>query len=309
MGLGPWPSSAGPSDGAHALRHFGHHRHQELERPHREERERRRVRSAAGSRPSTAAAPLRGDSRSSGGDPGARGTVGGGNGGGAVRANSEDRGARRRPATAEAAAAPQGHAVVQSHHHTARPPTPKIPLPANAGSRVANAPPTPSGLSSRDGPEAVIFLDVDGVLHPLYGFELFNGTCCSLLSLIVRATGASIVLSSAWRTQARSYDTVNQVLKQLRLPPIIARTKDLSSISRKLVPREFEICEWLDRHPGVRKWIAIDDMDLQSAPNEAASRMRGHFVHTNPCTGLTQATAELAIKLMKRQDSAHGPRR
>lgn len=158
--------------------------------------------------------------------------------------------------------------------------------------------------SSSRGPEAVIFLDVDGVLHSLYGNEMFTPSCCSLLVQIVRSTGASIVLSSAWRTQARSYDMVNQILRQLKLASVIDKTKDLSAAARRIVPREFEICEWLDRHPGVRRWIAIDDMDLHTGPNEAATRLRGHFVHTNPRIGLTKANAELAVKLMQRQGGA-----
>lgn len=51
--------------------------------------------------------------------------------------------------------------------------------------------------------------------------------------------------------------------------------------------REAEICEWLDRHPSVGTWIAIDDMDLLSSDSEHARRLRGHVVHTNADTGLT----------------------
>jgi len=160
--------------------------------------------------------------------------------------------------------------------------------------------------SARRGkvPEAVIFLDIDGVLHSLYGTDLFRESCCNLFEQIVRATGAIIVLSSTWRTQARSVAMVNALLKRLRLQPIYDRTKDLSASLRRHVPREVEVCEWLDRHPEVSRWIAIDDMDLQGDSTEAAARMRGHFVRTNSNTGLVPLNAEQALRLMQAQEKA-----
>lgn len=144
--------------------------------------------------------------------------------------------------------------------------------------------------------DTVIFLDVDGVLHSLYGDDLFRETCCSLLERIVRSTGAAIVLSSTWRTEPGKVAVINSVLMQKRLAPVADSTEDLSG------PREAEICEWLDRHPAVRRWIAIDDMDL-GAPGTSAHtlRMRGHFVRTNSDTGLTPQDADLAIRLLLAQ--------
>mmetsp|Transcript_21199 Transcript_21199/g.53550 ORF Transcript_21199/g.53550 Transcript_21199/m.53550 type:complete len:141 (-) Transcript_21199:262-684(-) len=117
----------------------------------------------------------------------------------------------------------------------------------------------------------------------------------------MQTTGARIVLSSTWRTQAKSFAMVDQLLKQLRLAPIYDRTKDLTKHMRRHIPREVEVCEWLDRHPGVLRWIAIDDMDLAAGPSKEASRLRGHFVHTSSNVGLTKKDAELAVNLMNRQ--------
>lgn len=59
-----------------------------------------------------------------------------------------------------------------------------------------------------EAPRPVVFLDVDGVLHPLVvGFRdgrlaeahLFAQGCMLLLKRIVDATGAELVLSSSWR--------------------------------------------------------------------------------------------------------------
>ena len=62
--------------------------------------------------------------------------------------------------------------------------------------------------SPMEAPRPVVFLDVDGVLHPLVvGFKdgrlgeehLFAPGCMRLLKRIVDETGAELVLSSSWR--------------------------------------------------------------------------------------------------------------
>jgi len=157
---------------------------------------------------------------------------------------------------------------------------------------------TPSSAPSL---ETVIFLDVDGVLHSLYGEDLFRDDCCSLLKSIVQATGASLVLSSTWRTELGKIAMLNAVLRKWNLAPVVDQTKELD------FTREFEICEWLDRHPQVGRWIALDDMDLQAGPTLYAARMRGHFVRTSPHTGLTARDAELAIQSLTSQSVARTP--
>lgn len=189
------------------------------------------------------------------------------------------------------------------------PVAPMHPPQTETSRRGNSAPSRGNQLRSSDEVNAVIFLDIDGVVHSLYGQDIFKESCLLLLEKIVRGTGASIVLSSTWRTQAKSYAMVNTMLRQRRLPEIIDRTRDLSAELQRYIPREVEICEWLDRHPEVTRWIAIDDMDLQSDTTEWAQRMRGHFVHTNPNTGLVPADAEQALRLMvpRRHTAAAAP--
>mmetsp|Transcript_13339 Transcript_13339/g.31245 ORF Transcript_13339/g.31245 Transcript_13339/m.31245 type:complete len:184 (-) Transcript_13339:70-621(-) len=165
------------------------------------------------------------------------------------------------------------------------------------------------GMGSVSTPEVVVFLDVDGVLHSAKGDQdLFQPHCCSYLRRIVEETGASIVLSSAWRLYYGTLFKVNEVLMRLRLPPAVGVTADFGGR-----PREEEICQWLDEHPGVKSWIAIDDMPLdrgQSQPflrwyvpsSPASARMVGHFVKTVPEVGLTEGDVSLAISLLKQQD-------
>jgi len=150
-------------------------------------------------------------------------------------------------------------------------------------------------------PETVIFLDIDGVLHSLHGEDLFRDTCCANLAYVVRATGASIVLSSSWRVDPEKIAVINSVLIQRGLAPIIDRTLELDT-------RQAEICEWLDRHPGVARWIAIDDLDLHSdpywggpPPTPYSLRLRGHFVRTDSEEGLTPQGAEMAVHMLLAQ--------
>merc|ERR1712227_1164890 len=104
--------------------------------------------------------------------------------------------------------------------------------------------------------------------------------------------GAAIVLSSSWRTDAGKVAMLNGLLQQRRIDPIYDCTLELDG------PREAEICDWLDRHPGVTSWIAVDDMDLTPAGSPFLARMQGHVVQTSSNTGLTTQDAELCIRLL-----------
>mmetsp|Transcript_152859 Transcript_152859/g.488396 ORF Transcript_152859/g.488396 Transcript_152859/m.488396 type:complete len:686 (-) Transcript_152859:198-2255(-) len=141
--------------------------------------------------------------------------------------------------------------------------------------------------------DAVVFLDVDGVLHSLFGDDLFVESCCAAFESVIRRTGASIVLSSTWRLEQAKVAMLNGVLQQRGISPVMDCTKELNT------PREMEICEWLDRHPEVAHWVAIDDMDLEIRNSVHAWSMRGHFVRTDCDIGLTAALAEQAMAMLQ----------
>jgi len=150
-------------------------------------------------------------------------------------------------------------------------------------------------------PAIVVFLDVDGVLHSLYGEEIFRESCCRLLQQLLLATGAAIVLSSSWREDPGKVALLNEMLRSRRLMPVHDCTRVLNG------PREEEICEWLRRHPEARRWVAIDDLDLQSRGTEHARRMHGHFVQTCKHIGLTSRDVELAKAILLRDvERSHG---
>ena len=62
----------------------------------------------------------------------------------------------------------------------------------------------------------VIFLDVDGVLHPYHSRpnQQFRAHCMRRLKAIIDTTGAKIVLSTSWRRTARATAAVNLQLKR-----------------------------------------------------------------------------------------------
>lgn len=156
----------------------------------------------------------------------------------------------------------------------------------------------------------IVFLDIDGVLHSLYGNDLFRPTCMAHLDRILRTSGASIVLSSTWRTVPRSYAMVNEQLRSRGHQIILDVTKDFNpkgDTGRDYVPREVEICEWLDRHPQVQRWIAIDDMQLMNPETKEGQRMRGHFVRTDCNVGLTSKHVDLALRLLGMDPNAKAP--
>jgi len=140
----------------------------------------------------------------------------------------------------------------------------------------------------------VIFLDVDGVLHPETGHKIFNESSCRLLAWIVKTTGASLVVSSTWRKKAEKMESLAKILQVLEVPPVVGTTPDFGS----LLKRDAEICAWLDQHPGVEQWIAIDDMNLVAFGTPHAERLKGHFVNTRTDLGLQQEDAEAAVRLL-----------
>jgi len=165
----------------------------------------------------------------------------------------------------------------------------------------------------------VIFLDVDGVCHPvkpsghaLYASmdalvarceaeaELpedatastvegeFISECMGALAKCVHSTSARIVLSSTWRETAPQRRAVEA---QLKAHGVVERmcgcTPRLTSLEGGRVA---EILQWVDLHNPAR-WVALDDMDLSKLP-------AGHFVHIDPAKGLTGRDAARVEELL-----------
>jgi len=107
----------------------------------------------------------------------------------------------------------------------------------------------------------------------------WNKISLALLRLVLKITGAKIVLSSDWKNggfdrmkdfftihgletyyidNTKNYDKIDEsfIKEQWQCH------KDIHGEKTYLDQRSIEILEWLHRNPDVKKWVAIDDMKL-----------------------------------------------
>ena len=107
----------------------------------------------------------------------------------------------------------------------------------------------------------IIFLDVDGVLNCRNTFAystspfVLEPNFIKRLKLIIKKTGAKVVLSSVWRKWPEGRELLKQHFHY------IDETIILDAI------RGEEIKEWLSRHPRVEKYAILDD-DSDMLPNQ-----------------------------------------
>lgn len=150
-------------------------------------------------------------------------------------------------------------------------------------------------IASR-GKHKVLFLDVDGVLHPAGGPEVFAANCVHQLQRIVRETGAEVVLSTSWRVVPDYKDALVAHMGKWGLDRPIDSTP-VSPPSMQSKPpsasvRAVEIVSWLNsnsHHVDFPRWVAIDDLDM-------STQLDPHMVVTDKNVGLTVQHAEVAIR-------------
>ncbi|MDB5807634.1 MAG: uncharacterized protein JWN73_4956 [Betaproteobacteria bacterium] len=130
----------------------------------------------------------------------------------------------------------------------------------------------------------ILFLDFDGVLHPVGGVpERQRMGKLPLLEALLREPGlegVGIVISSTWRV----IHTAAQ-LRSLFAPDMRERVLGCTpQLEQHRTPhRRYEdISAWLRAHPAIREWVALDD-DFHGFAPEAHART----VFTNSDTGLT----------------------
>lgn len=143
-------------------------------------------------------------------------------------------------------------------------------------------------------PGVVLFLDVDGVLHPAqckFIRQQFRPACLKLLIQIIQATGAEIVLSTAWRLHKEARDILAEKLKEYGLPVFVGRTANIDQFHRSR-----EILAWVRKYKP-SAWVAVDDWPLLQETDE----MMGHFVNSRPRTGMEPDKAEQIIALFREQ--------
>lgn len=161
----------------------------------------------------------------------------------------------------------------------------------------------PSLPFARTGVPPIVFLDVDGVLHPTHGETFFDSICMQYLRAIIECTGAVIVLSSAWQVTQSGRQEVDEALQRWGIPPCVARTTSSSNVGGGEERRAREIMTWVKQHSQAvaSGFVVLDDLDLDSVaapPSWEPVIPRGHFVRINDSTGLTKADAGRAIGVL-----------
>lgn len=140
---------------------------------------------------------------------------------------------------------------------------------------------------------AILFLDFDGVLHPA-GAGSEKMVRRPLLEGFLRdpaCAHVAVVISSTWR-EALSIDKLRHLFPADLQPRIIGCTPVLEDTDSDF-PRYREIRAWLNRHPLVKRWAALDDSaDQFPAPSHA------NAVFTDPEVGLTDASIAALRKLL-----------
>ena len=104
-------------------------------------------------------------------------------------------------------------------------------------------------------------------------FDNFDKKAIKVLNEILEQTGAEIVVSSDWRYNANLEELGDYYISQ----GIIKRPIDVTGMFNELYPREWqrlrnfanleyertmEIKHWLNNHPEVTHWVAVDDLDM-----------------------------------------------
>lgn len=159
----------------------------------------------------------------------------------------------------------------------------------------------------------IIFLDVDGVLHPASaggilkrdGAGHFQENAMNVLAKIQKSTNAAIVLSSAWRAMPGGVKVVNKALQKYDIPKLL----DCTPIQGN--SRVAQIWTWLAQHrDDVDGYVCLDDSDLseQTLPwGSRQSPLKDNFVRIPSSTGLHHAHASRAILKLNAPPVLPGP--
>lgn len=153
--------------------------------------------------------------------------------------------------------------------------------------------------------EAIIFLDIDGVLNghewrEEAGSCVISQRCVGHLNTILSATGARIVLSSAWRYMIFGGEVTCKGFGYLLRSHGMRKCEiiDTTCPDEQIEDRGKQIQHWIlkQRYPETIAWVVLDD--------EHVTGCDGHFVKTHARVGLTEPDAGMAIKILLAQKNA-----
>lgn len=141
----------------------------------------------------------------------------------------------------------------------------------------------------------IVFLDIDGVTHPVSGSSPFQPDCLDALVKTFSQLDAEIVITSTWRLD-RSIDELRMLLGSDIGDRIIDVTPDLDLDPFLKWPRAREVVAWLqsNRSQDV-KWVAIDDEEGNYPTGHSyLSDRRTGFIESDVIPFLNYARTERA---------------
>ena len=97
----------------------------------------------------------------------------------------------------------------------------------------------------------------------------FNSKAVKVLNEILELTDAEIVVSSDWKLHC-TLEQLQDMFKEygvIKSPIDVTPDNVLKRMSDLEGNRVNEITGWLNNHPEVTHWVAIDDLDLSKLPN------------------------------------------
>jgi hypothetical protein len=172
-----------------------------------------------------------------------------------------------------------------------------------------------SGPLKKWGPmRKIIFLDIDGVLvtrnsdnneillkrleHEQHNY--FDPDAVKNLNRLLLETGASIVVSSSWR----SGKSIRELIDILRFggvenPPVVGVTPFLHNDRGKRSKRGKEILQWLSEHPEVNSYCVIDDCGVK----ELDGVPRCRYIETNMLFGFgDKVLSDIALRILNHHE-------
>jgi hypothetical protein len=133
-----------------------------------------------------------------------------------------------------------------------------------------------------------VFLDFDGVTHPVSGATPFQHSCLNALELAFTRINAEIIITSTWRLD-RSINEIRILLGENIGKRVIDVTPNLDLDPYIKWPRAREVIAWLDYNGMEEKtWSSIDD--------EAGNYPEGYSFLCNNRTGFTKSDISLFIE-------------
>lgn len=144
----------------------------------------------------------------------------------------------------------------------------------------------------------LIFLDIDGVLNHLRFNEdaqtcPIDEWCAQRLNDIIKATGAELVITSAWRYMIFGSQMTGKGFEYLLRSHGIRANIHGWTVSDEVIPaRGNQISFYFRIHKRPAAYVVLDDND------DGISKAGHPFVRTVGVRGLTSDDADLAVKIL-----------